>query len=310
LRSGCGATLNAHICDPIYTSFNRTSDIPYIHKPNLTRARARGLAVINTDSLGLRAKAVGASYVSKQPNEYRIAVVGDSVTFGEGVPRTEDTFAQVLEDTLNQQSGRFVRVLNYGASAYSVKQMAASLEYRMADIQPDLVVLAMIPEDLNVLRTPDIDPAGYLVDRRVSFLHSASIAREALRPIHLMYLLREVILRWTSPSQDHEVSGLLEQGEIPESYRYVQRFKAIAEHYQIPYLVVLLPITKEKSWAPFPSRLTQDGVTYIDLSPLRREFTREEFVASQFDSHPSAAVHHRIGEALADWVQHQLGTSR
>ena len=64
---------------------------------------------------------------------------------------------KVLEDTLNQQPGRFVRVLNFSASAYSVKQMAASLEYRMVDIQPDLVVLAMIPENLNVLRTPGID---------------------------------------------------------------------------------------------------------------------------------------------------------
>ena len=265
--------------------------------------------MINTDSLGLRTKSVGASYGVKQPNEYRIALVGDSVTFGEGVPRTEDTFAQVLEDILNRQPGRFVRVLNFGVSAYSVKQMAASLEYRMVDIQPDLVVLAMIPEDFNVLRTPDINARGYLVDRRMPFLQS-SIVREVLRPIRLMYLLRGVILRWISPSQDHEASRLLEQGEIPESYRYVQRFKAIAEHYQFPYLVVLLPKPKEKAWGPLPSRLTQDGVTYLDLSPLDREFTREEFVASPFDPHPSAAVHRRIGERLADYVQHQPGIAQ
>src|SRR5215208_4997149 len=87
-----------YVC-PFFHS-DRSEEIPYIHKCNLTEARARGLAVINTDSLGLRAKNVGASYGVKQPNEYRIALVGDSVTFGEGVPRTEDTFAQVLEDTL------------------------------------------------------------------------------------------------------------------------------------------------------------------------------------------------------------------
>jgi lysophospholipase L1-like esterase len=298
-----------HIYDPIYTSFDRTIDIPYIHKPNLTEARARGLAVINTDSLGLRTKRVGASYGFKRPNEYRIAIVGDSVTFGEGVPKTDDTFAQVLEDTLNQDTGRIVRVLNYGASAYSVKQMAASLEYRMADAQPDLVMLAIIPEDLNVSRTPGIDAVGYLVDRRVSFLRN-SIAREVLRPIRLTYVLREVTLNWMSPSQDYESSRSLELGEIPESYRYVKNFKAIAEKYRIPYVVVLLPRTKENVWGPFPSRLTQDGVTYLDLSPLGREFTTQEFVASQFDRHPSAAVHHRIGKALADWVQRELRTFR
>jgi hypothetical protein len=295
------------IYDPIYTSFDRTTDIPYIHKSNLREARARGLAVINTDNLGLRTTRVGASYGVKPPNEYRIALVGDSVTFGEGVPRTEDTFAQVLEDMLNRQPGRFVRVFNFSASGYSVKQMAASLEYRMLDIQPDLVVLAMIPEDFNILRTPDINARGYLVDRRMPFLQSSSIVREALRPIRLMYLFREVILRWISPSKDREPSRLLERGDIPESYRYVQRFKAIAEENRLPYLVVLLPKQKEKAWGPLPSRLTRDGVTYLDLSVLGREFTRAEFVASQFDPHLSAAVHHRIGERLADYVQHQPG---
>ena len=137
--------------------FDRTEDIPYIHKPNLMDARARGLAVINTDSLGLRAKIAGATYGAKHPNEYRIAVVGDSCTFGEGVTRTEDTFAQVLEDTLNQrQQAVAVKVLNFGASAYSVKQMAATLQYRMVDTQPDLVMMAIIPSDFNLARTPTV----------------------------------------------------------------------------------------------------------------------------------------------------------
>jgi hypothetical protein len=29
-----------HIYDPIYRPYDRTKDIPYIHKPNLTEARA------------------------------------------------------------------------------------------------------------------------------------------------------------------------------------------------------------------------------------------------------------------------------
>jgi len=135
-----------HIYDPVYTAFDRSPDIPYIHKANLVQARARGLAVINTDSLGLRAKNAGASYGTKQPNELRIALVGDSCTFGEGVTRTEDTFAQVLEDMLNQgQRTVPVKAFNFGTSAYSVREMAATLPARVLDIQPDLVVMALIP---------------------------------------------------------------------------------------------------------------------------------------------------------------------
>src|SRR6476646_1311006 len=80
------------IYDPIYIPFEKSEDIPYVHKPNLVHARAHGLAIINTDSLGLRSKTAGLRYGPKQRNEYRIAITGDSVTFGEGVPSTDDTF--------------------------------------------------------------------------------------------------------------------------------------------------------------------------------------------------------------------------
>jgi hypothetical protein len=93
-----------HIYNPIYMSFEQSEDIPYIHKFNLIQSRARGLAVINTDSLGLRLKTSGTVYGPKQPQEYRIAIVGDSFTFVEGVPNThQDTFSQVVGK--HRQSG-------------------------------------------------------------------------------------------------------------------------------------------------------------------------------------------------------------
>jgi hypothetical protein len=297
-----------HIYDPIYTTFDRTEDIPYIHKPNLAAARARGLAVINTDSLGLRAKVAGASYGLKQPNEYRIAIAGDSYAFGEGIARTEDTFAQVLEDSLNRrQQSMAVKVFNFGASAYSVKEMAATLQYRMLDLQPDLVVMAIISKDFNLSRTPVIDSVGYLIDKKVSFLHDLPV-RDGLRGIHLLYVLRDVALSWIS-SSGHS-AAILSSGGIPESYRYIQQFRGMAEQRGLPYLIVLLPIQGANVWGSLPARLRQDVVKYLDLSPLGNEFTREQYMASRFDPHPSAAVHHRIGESLADHVLHQPGFVR
>ncbi|WP_342347354.1 SGNH/GDSL hydrolase family protein [uncultured Nitrospira sp.] len=290
-----------HIYDPIYRSFEPSKDIPYIHKPNLLHARARGLAVINTDSLGLRATTSGMVYGTKPPHEYRIAIVGDSVTFGEGIPGTEDTYAQVLEDTLNrQQQAVAVKVFNFGASAYSVKQMAAMVQSRMVDIQPDLVVMAIIPQDFNLSRTPIIDAAGYLVDQRIGILLDSPV-REVLRGVHLLYVLREIALPWFSSSQD--ISSLLSYGEIPDSYRYVQRFKETADQYGLPSLIMLLPRMEENAWGSLSDRLSKDAIKYLDLSSLSKEFTKEEYMASRFDSHASPAVHHRIGEAFAEYVQ-------
>lgn len=292
-----------HIHDPIYTSFESSEDIPYIHKPNLMQARARGLVFINTDSLGLRSKVSGMVYGTKHPQEYRIAIVGDSVTFGEGVPNTEGTFTEVLEHMLNQQQNLLtVKVFNFGVSAYSVKQMAAMLQHRMVDIQPDLVVMAIIPPDLNLDRTPTIDSTGYLVGQKIASLLDSPVG-EALRGIRLLYVLRDIGSRWSSPPQ--YLDPLLSRGEIPDSYRYIRQFTETANQYGLSPVIALLPRMEENAWDPLPDRLTRDGIRHLDLSYLGKEFPTEEYMASRLDRHPSPAVHRRIGEALALYVEHQ-----
>lgn len=292
-----------HIHDPIYTSFELSEDIPYIHKPNLMHARARGLVFINTDSLGLRSKVSGMVYGTKRPQEYRIAIVGDSVTFGEGVPDIDETFTVVLENILNQQQNLLtVKVFNFGVSAYSVKEMAAMLQHRIVDIQPDLVVMAIIPPDLNLDRTPIIDSAGYLVGQNVAILLDSPVG-EVLRGVRLLYVLRDIGSRWSIPPKN--IDPLLSRGEIPDSYRYVRKFKETANQYGLSHLIALLPRLEENAWGPLPDRLTEDGIRHLDLSYLGKEFTPEEYKASRFDRHPSPAVHRRIGEALALYVEHQ-----
>ena len=285
------------IYDPIYARSDRIEDIPYVHKPNLTQARARGLAIINTDSLGLRATTAGSLYGPKQSNEYRIAVIGDSCTFGEGVRDTENTFAQVLEVVLNQpQQPVKVKVFNYGVSAYSVKEMAATLQYRALDIQPDLVVMVIVPSDFNLSRTPTVDESGYLVSQINQKLSFVSHLGPVLRNIHLAYVLRN--LGEGLFFKPVNVMQVLSRGEIPESYRFVRQFKETAEQHGVSYTIVLLPLLGN-SWGPVPDQLARDHITYIDLSFLMKEFTKEEFMASRFDPHPSPAVHRRIGEELA-----------
>ncbi len=292
-----------YIYDPIYRTFEPREDIPYIHKSNLKHARGRGLTLINTDSLGLRSPISGTVHAPKSPHEYRIAIAGDSYTFGEGVPNTQDTFPQVLEDRLNQQQNSLtVKVFNFGVAAYSVKQMVATLEHRMMEIQPDVVVMAIIPPDFNLERTPVVDKVGYLVDQKFSSLPFYATITHVLREVRLMYVLRGIVLNWFAPPQYLDPN--LARGTIPPSYRYIQQFKETADRFGLPYVIVLIPRMQENAWGPLPLRLKQDGIRYLDLSNLSREFTRDQYMASPFDVHASAAVHHRIGESLAEYVQH------
>jgi hypothetical protein len=290
-----------HICDPIYMSFPLSQEIPYIHKPNLSQARARGLAIINTDSIGLRSKTAGTKYGPRQDNEYRIAIVGDSVTFGEGVKKTEDTFPQVLEDTLNQKQGlAAVKVFNFSASAYSVKVMAATLRHRMLDMEPDLVIMAIVPADFNLSRTPSVDAWGYLSDNKLSgFLPRDSRLRLPLRKIHLLYLLRDII--YNQLDSEKRAEDIITSGEVPDSFTYIREFKEFAEQHKLAYIIVLLPSLRSQ-FGNVISQLHQDDISFVDLTKIRERFSAEQFQASKFDTHPSAIVHQSIGESLAEYI--------
>jgi hypothetical protein len=291
-----------HLCDPIYARFGDAPDeIPYVHRPSLAGARGRGMSVVDTDSLGLRSDAPGEVYGPRAAGEYRVAVVGDSVTFGEGVREGRDTFAKVLEGELNRrQAGARVRVFNFAASAYSVRVMEATLRRRMLAVEPNLVLLAIIPADFNLNRTPGVDSYGYLSDDKLSgFLARDSRARLALRKVHTLYLLRDVI--YPLLDRGEKAEDVMARGGVPDSYSFVKAFAEEAGRGGVDCRVVLLP-SMGAGFRPVVERLKGDGVPFVDLSSLSDEFTPEEFRASRFDRHPSAAVHRRIGEALADYL--------
>jgi hypothetical protein len=144
-----------------------------------------------------------------------------------------------------------------------------------------------------------------LIDTRLSgFLPPDSGIRRLLRNVHLTYLLRNIGYSWFNTSRD--LTESLANGELPESYIYIQQFKGTAEKHKLPYLIVPLPSERAR-FGDLSNQLRRDQITFVDLSPIRNEFAKEQFRASRFDGHPSAAVHRRIGEALAESIlQSQL----
>jgi hypothetical protein len=74
----------------------------------------------------------------------RVALVGDSFTFGAGV-RFEDSWAYRLEQLLPKGC----RVLNFGVGAYGIDQMYLRYKRDVTSWKPDLVILSFIDPDLD-----------------------------------------------------------------------------------------------------------------------------------------------------------------
>jgi lysophospholipase L1-like esterase len=87
--------------------------------------------------------------LAKPPGVTRIAVLGDSVAFGFGSRPIQQghTFPDLLEQHLDETApGRF-EVLNFAVVGYNAAQEAIVLEHKVLAFDPDLVLLAWVPND-------------------------------------------------------------------------------------------------------------------------------------------------------------------
>jgi tetratricopeptide (TPR) repeat protein len=109
------------------------------HIPGWRKHRAGPSLAI--DSLGFRGTEDYA--VPKPAGARRIAILGDSFTFGADVGDDEN-YPALLARLLKGRA----EVVNMGVSAYGIDQMALHFERDGAPLEPDLVVLGVILDDL------------------------------------------------------------------------------------------------------------------------------------------------------------------
>ena len=79
----------------------------------------------------------------------RIAIVGDSFTFGYGLENQEDTYVKQLEKILNANSRQKYEVLNFGTSGANILDVYWLLKYKILEFNPDIVIYGFFPNDLE-----------------------------------------------------------------------------------------------------------------------------------------------------------------
>lgn len=130
-------------------SFRRIqSTVPHFIE-NIPHGRARFIGVpVAINSLGLRGDEIS---FHKPPHTIRIVAVGDSITFGYGIP-VEDTYAKILERRLNESvpGGTRYEVLNGGTLGGSLGDYLHFLNQKAAELQPDIVLIGLCLNDILV----------------------------------------------------------------------------------------------------------------------------------------------------------------
>ena len=289
--------------DQLLTLYRR-SPIPgltYELVPGLDReshgARVRTNSEGQRDRERSRAKPAGVR---------RIAVLGDSFTFGYGV-EGDAVWTAVLEGLL--PAGW--EVLNFGVGGYSTRDEAAVLEHKALAFDPDLVLVAY------TLNDPDVEPDSGAPDR--PSLHALFAEPRWWQHSHLLRLASK--LRY-----ERDLQRLGDGNQVrylhacPETWDTVveglARIASACTAAGVPAGLVLFPVIPGGQWATYrftaihaqvAAEAGRQGFPTLDLLPVWAARPPEALRVSLQDSHPNALGHRITAQAVLEWLALQPG---
>jgi hypothetical protein len=161
--------------DPEHSGFAADPHLPFRRQPH---SRISGRSITGEFDYDYRHNGEGfrdtEHAIAKPPGTFRIVVLGDSFTFGEGVP-FEETWARRLERMLSEraQLPARVEIINLALPRYFPEAERLVLEHLGLRYEPDLVVVGFVPNDVIDTHL-GIDAVGvdrgWLISRRAERL--------------------------------------------------------------------------------------------------------------------------------------------
>jgi lysophospholipase L1-like esterase len=285
---------------------------------------------VHTNALGLRNREVAPE---KPADAYRILALGDSHTFGYGVPE-EQTWPRLLEHHLHQASWkRHVEVINGGSEALSLEQEIQLLEDRLLPLKPDLVIVAYYWNDMPMTGAPD-EPwqsAKAMIPSTMTS-HAAAPARSrapdsltarAKRMLKQSYVLYNIVQHVPAlqmlvyPTNETRWKRAILEGRqsarVQASWAFVDRqmdrLTNLAKRNNFALAIVIIPLFEQMLSDGYPNAAYQSEVTRIGrqhginvvdpLAAIRASKPSYPRSFIPFDGHPNGLIYDVIADVLA-----------
>ncbi len=264
---------------------------------------------VRVNNLGLRGSDVGPP----EPGETRVLMLGDSLTYGQGVA-DDDTVPAVLERLLTGDRARPARVINGGLRGYATNQEVGLLVELGPVIRPDVVVLMWYWNDLeegNIEGTWErLTRSGPVAFDTWARMEGDTLTRwrrqQWLRRSALLMLLHDVRNRLTAGEQ----AGVTDPDAGMERLdRHLARLTELTAELGARPVLATVPDPNalsgehfSRAWAATArSMASRHGIAAVDLEPpLRELFLRlGRLPVLAFDGHYDARANACMAEALA-----------
>lgn len=263
------------------------------HKPSWEKRY--GDVLVTYNERGLRDRPI----LPKAEGEYRILALGDSITFGWGVPQ-DQIFTFRLEQLLQGRLQLPVRVINSGVGAYNTVQEVTYFKQEGVTFQPDLVMLTYVQNDIEENKGP-FDPwAG-------DSLRGKSLPDMVLKMLGKLWFYRLVHHTYhvaLLEQPNGQSSNPLQGGEgWSHSMSALGELAAVCEEHKIPLIVFF-----RRSNPGENNPLFEDVARHVHGAPVKdmgqwyEGLDQFSLVISKVDGHPNAEGHRVMAEHMADEI--------
>ena len=265
-----------------------SDSIIYELEPNRT-AQFRH-QIVRMNSHGMRSPEVP---LKKPAGTFRIAVLGDSYTFGWGVEQ-EKVFTRWMETELAKSAprGTQVEVLNFGVPGYATFQEVAAFLEKGVQFEPDAVLVYVISNDFglpffikDINGGNSLSPAPAFHQQHIAATDTEALAKRAalLKSLDANYSLVELAL--------------------------------YCKKHQLPLFLAVHPdksakTTKARLWS-LRQEPSKGLITVLKIGPDYRRIISEENIPEETlsiprDHHPGPGAHEAIGKALGRQISMRL----
>lgn len=260
--------------------------------------------------------------VAKSADVFRVLVVGDSYTFGEGVERIDDLYPEILERELNAHAAAGGRpryeVLNVSGVYWEVDDYLDAISDPGLSYGPDLIVVGMYINDIEDRSIPR--PVIETLPERLVNWHW-----RLQRLSHKSYLYWYSVIPYSQRKHKEFWFDFVEGYVDPESSHW-KRFEGyyasivrLARRNGVPLVVAVFPYLVDlddshrfiSTYERLADFARANGASAIDFFPVLREYDLSQLRAGMTRWLPSEVAHQIIAEELYRHLErHELVPTR
>lgn len=213
----------------------------YALKPNLGPP-------LKTNSFGFRGDEISQQ---KPPNTYRILMLGDSITFGNGVSWNQ-TFSHILQQELNAENHQMkYEILNLGVAGYNTSQELAVLREMGLQFTPNAVVLNICLNDSDPPK--QVSKAGLKNTTVINTLSDINL-RTFIESSYVLTVTKKKIvdllgnqhwLRRMLHSPEYLINARVHETAWQEMKENMDKILATTREHNIPLAVIIYPYSSQ-----------------------------------------------------------------